>query len=230
MIHHDRTKREEKKLHWTVQCLCLHIHNIWRICKKKKKNLLVTSVEVRGFLFARTTQQPKSTALINISIVSMLAEQSTTANPIANTWLVSIRSYLSPTDFERFKILTATVVVQPYVWYKPVDLPRSFAISSVSLLDSESLNTWYPPFSATETRIIIRFKIHKQSDRTKSYLKHPTWIMKNQLIWYGKLLIAVHHSVLLWAHPLKQLRIYYHILQPLVNELPIKRKIDEFVS
>lgn len=43
----------------------------------------VTTIEdVRGFLFAKTMQQPKSTALVNTPTVSELAEQSTSAKPV----------------------------------------------------------------------------------------------------------------------------------------------------
>lgn len=41
----------------------------------------ITIVEVRGFLFARTTQHPISTTWFSILIVSELAEQSTKAKP-----------------------------------------------------------------------------------------------------------------------------------------------------
>lgn len=44
---------------------------------------VITIVDVRGFLFAKTMQQPKSTAWVNISTVSELAEQSTKAKPVA---------------------------------------------------------------------------------------------------------------------------------------------------
>lgn len=42
----------------------------------------VTSEDVRGFLFASTEQQPKSTTLVRIPMVSELAEQSINAKPI----------------------------------------------------------------------------------------------------------------------------------------------------
>lgn len=41
-----------------------------------------TIPQVSGFLFASTIQQPRSTACFNISTVSELAEQSTTARPV----------------------------------------------------------------------------------------------------------------------------------------------------
>lgn len=47
-------------------------------------NQFTTILEVRGFLFAKTTQHPRSTTRFSTPIVSKLAEQSTTAKPVTN--------------------------------------------------------------------------------------------------------------------------------------------------
>ena len=51
--------------------------------RKKYIKRLVTIEEVRGFLLAITTQQPKSTTPFSTPIVSELAEQSMNAKPVA---------------------------------------------------------------------------------------------------------------------------------------------------
>lgn len=48
--------------------------------------------EVRGFLFARIMQQPKSTALLSTPMVSELAEQSTRARPTENKTVLTMKS------------------------------------------------------------------------------------------------------------------------------------------
>lgn len=47
----------------------------------KSQGLLITILDVNGFLFAITTQHPKATDFFNICKVSELAEQSTTTRP-----------------------------------------------------------------------------------------------------------------------------------------------------
>lgn len=46
-----------------------------------KTKVCITIVEVKGFLFAKTMQQPKSTTCFNRLTVSELAEQSTQVRP-----------------------------------------------------------------------------------------------------------------------------------------------------
>lgn len=49
---------------------------------EKTENSHITSEDVRGFLFASTMHPPKPTTCCNIPIVSEVAEQSTTTNPV----------------------------------------------------------------------------------------------------------------------------------------------------
>lgn len=95
-IYHSAPSNKQKNINLTTCLLGITKDVHWtendRQTFPNKKVDCITIVDVRGFLFARTIQHPRSIALVSTSIVSTLAEQSTMANPTSG-WIFNINNH-----------------------------------------------------------------------------------------------------------------------------------------
>ena len=213
--------------------LTSHFNNYYDTCDD------LTIVDVRGFLFAITTQQPKSTTCFSTTIVSELAVQSTKAKPTMKNSDTMSKQFFIHTVLLLFRIFfeinhNKQVLRDKIKPNTPVFLPSWDAISKIFPSDSGCTNTWHCPFNYNQIVIIRnRTNIHtsqlRQAKKTgiDIYLNHQVLIKTRHHAWADKVLTENYQQTPYSTNHQQPPEIYYHQLPQLSSTVPANQNNNQ---